>query len=53
MKTYQRKLMFPALLWLGLYLLLSTVMGNIAQTDQQLYLFSALPQLVLALLWLF
>lgn len=53
MKIHQRKLMFPALFWLGLYLLLSTAMGNIAQTDQQLYLFSALPQLVLALLCLF
>ncbi len=53
MKIHQRKLMFPALFWLGLYLLLSTVMGNIAQTDQQLYLFSALPQLVLALLCFF
>lgn len=53
MKIHQRKLMFPALFWLGLYLLLSTAMGNIAQTAQQLYLFSALPQLVLALLCLF
>lgn len=49
MKLHKRKPMFPAFLWLGLYLLLSTVIGNIAQTDQEVYLFGAVPQLVLAL----
>lgn len=40
--------MFPAYLWLALYLILSTVIGNLAATDQQVYYIGALPQLLLA-----
>lgn len=53
MKIYQRKHMFPALLWLGLYLLLNTVLGNAVQSNQELYVIGAIPQLILALFCLF
>lgn len=49
MRIHQRKLIFPALLWLGLYLLLNIIIGNAVQTNQELYVVGAIPQLILAL----
>ncbi|MFL2100660.1 CPBP family intramembrane glutamic endopeptidase [Desemzia sp. FAM 23989] len=48
MEFHHRQPMFPTLFWLILYLLLATFIGNYAQTDREVYLIGAVPQLLLA-----